>query len=969
MLEDRVLLFTFDDGNRWPSTGTDGGGLVQGDPTTLTWGFVADDPIYGIGPMASSTTPMSLFRTDPVTGVTTSIGLTGVNDLIGLTSDPNGNLYAIDRDTGTSIASRYLYQVDANTGVASKLYALGRQGGFGEGDLTFDAATNTIVAIDSYSHKLYRISLDPQATTRMSEITTLQVSASLDISGLAFRGPQLFGLVTATGSSATDRLVSINTSTGQITDVKTGGLGFHLGGYAGLTYDPSQDVFFIAGTNQPKLLSVNATTFVATPLNAIAVQGTAIPDISGLTFRIGVSNIPGFNGEPSASKLIESLDKQFGVINGGPDLTQRPWFPIFSSAFDRLGQLSGLTFQFEKGDDGSVFSNVPGSNPGLPGTRPDIRIGGHWIDGLGGKLANTFLPDIGDMIIDTADIGALSNSANNFLAFRDMLMHEASHAVGIDHVNSSNAAFLMEPSLDTSFDGPQLDDILALQRGYGDALEKGAGNNTSATATDLGVVDAGAIVRLGTLGSSTTVASTDTDFVSIDGLSDVDFFKFTITDSTQMTLKLTPRGTTYNQGPDTNPATPQSSFNSAAQSDLSLQLLDSNGSTVLQTANAKGLGGTESISGFSLAAGTYFVKVSSATDKVQLYGVDVSTPPVLSVGDPIPVSEGTGGIPKIVQFVVSLNHDTDRLVSVNFTTANHTALAGSDYLSQKGVILFAPGQTTKMISVPVLPDSRYEGNEDFYLNLSNPLNAGIFDGQGLLTIIDDDPIPSVTITDAAVTEGTGRTVNAVFTVILNTISGLPVTVDFSTADGPVGLTGAVGDVDYTTINGGSVTIPAGQTRKTFSVPVIGDALHENTETFLANVALDSTTATNAALVKNQVTGKIIDNDAAPLVRISNVTVNEGDDAVFTVKLSAPSGLDVTVSYATANLTAIAGSNFTSLPLTTITITAGNTTAYITVKTINDTIKEPTKQFQLRLSGAVNALFGNASGLGIILDIN
>ena len=152
---------------------------------------------------------------------------------------------------------------------------------------------------------------------------------------------------------------------------------------------------------------------------------------------------------------------------------------------------------------------------------------------------------------------------------------------------------------------------------------------------------------------------------------------------------------------------------------------------------------------------------------------------------------------------------------------------------------------------------------------------------------------------------------------------------------------------------------------TFSVPILGDALHENTETFFVNLASNS--STNATLAKTQVTGKIIDNDAAPLVTISNVTVGEGDDAVFIVKLSAPSGLDVKFSYATANLTAIAGSDYNSLPLTTFTIVAGDTTAIITVKTLNDTIKEPTKQFQLRLSGAVNALFGNATALGTILD--
>ena len=218
----------------------------------------------------------------------------------------------------------------------------------------------------------------------------------------------------------------------------------------------------------------------------------------------------------------------------------------------------------------------------------------------------------------------------------------------IKYVESSNAAFLMEPTINTSFDGPQLDDLLALQRNYGDVLEESGGNNTSATASDLGSISVSHTVRRGTLGNTTVVSATATDFISIDDESDVDFFEFTVPDNTAVSLTLTPRGTTYQQGPQSGT---QTSFNAAAQNDLTLQLRSTNGSTILQSANATGVGGTELISNFTLSAGgTYFVRVSGATtNTIQLYGLDVSitstvVPEIQLLDGTTDIADGTGSV-------------------------------------------------------------------------------------------------------------------------------------------------------------------------------------------------------------------------------------------------------------------------------------------------------------------------------------
>ena len=332
----------------------------------------------------------------------------------------------------------------------------------------------------------------------------------------------------------------------------------------------------------------------------------------------------------AANNLRAFMDTNFGAGGGGADLTQRPWFPIFQQSLDRLGATSGLTYVYLAADDGTQMNG----NPGIANVRADVRIMGKNVDGSAGSniLAYNYFPNFGDMIIDTSNTAFFAQPGNNFRAMRNVLMHEFGHGVGIDHVIADDSNALMEPFIDTSFDGVQLDDILALQRLYGDAKEKlnsGVGGNTFGTAIDLGTIAPGSAASVGTLGDATVVAGNATDFVSIDDEADIDFYKFTVNAAGAVSLTLTPRGTTYTQAaqPDEGqPANPQVAFNAKSQSDLTLTLFDTNGTTVLQTANLTGLGANEVITSFNLSnPGTYFARVTGATtNKVQLYGLNIS---------------------------------------------------------------------------------------------------------------------------------------------------------------------------------------------------------------------------------------------------------------------------------------------------------------------------------------------------------
>mgnify|MGYP001346253158 FL=1 len=90
-------------------------------------------------------------------------------------------------------------------------------------------------------------------------------------------------------------------------------------------------------------------------------------------------------------------------------------------------------------------------------------------------------------------------------------------------------------------------------------------------------------------------------------------------------------------------------------------------------------------------------------------------------------------------FTVALGAPSGQLVTVEFATADATALAGIDYLAQGGVLTFTPGTTTRLVTVPVITSGAYSPNEKFALNLSNPFHAEFGDPQGIATIIFADP--------------------------------------------------------------------------------------------------------------------------------------------------------------------------------------------------------------------------------------
>ena len=282
-----------------------------------------------------------------------------------------------------------------------------------------------------------------------------------------------------------------------------------------------------------------------------------------------------------------------------------------------------------------------------------------------------------------------------------------------------------------------------------------------------------------------------------------------------------------------------------------------------------------------------------------------------------------------------------------------------DYQAASGTLTFAPGETSKTITVLVNGDRLGEPNETFVVNLSAPTNATIADDQGVGTILDDEP--RVSINDVTVTEGNAGTVNATFTVSLSVAYDVAVTVHYQTANGS-----ATAGSDYAAASG-DVIIAAGQTTKTFTVAVIGDRSAEPTENFVVNLSA----ATNGLIVDSQGVGTILDDE--PRISISDVTKAEGKRGqttlfTFTVTLSAAYDQAVTMSFRTVNGTATTGDCDYIAKTGTLTFAPGETTKTITIEVKGDSKREADEYFYLDLFGnSGNSLFTKSRGLGTILN--
>lgn len=228
-------------------------------------------------------------------------------------------------------------------------------------------------------------------------------------------------------------------------------------------------------------------------------------------------------------------------------------------------------------------------------------------------------------------------------------------------------------------------------------------------------------------------------------------------------------------------------------------------------------------------------------------------------------------------------------------------------------------------------------------------------------------LPTLAIdSPTSVEEGSG---DITFTVTLSVLASEDVTVAYTTSDGT-----ALAGTNYTNTSG-TLTITAGQTTGTITVPVLNPSGYHGTKQFTVTISNADHNGTTLTITQSTGTGTILDNESAPspvTVSVNSPSaVEEGTGNItFTITLSEVASHDVTVDYATSNGTAISGTNYTSASGTK-TITQGTTTGTVVVTVLNPSGYHGSTTFSLTLSNAASngssLIITTAVGTGTIND--
>jgi CSLREA domain-containing protein len=329
------------------------------------------------------------------------------------------------------------------------------------------------------------------------------------------------------------------------------------------------------------------------------------------------------------------------------------------------------------------------------------------------------------------------------------------------------------------------------------------------------------------------------------------------------------------------------------------------------------------------------------------------TPPTLSINDVTQFADPVS--PTNFIFTVTRSGDLSGASTVQFATADGTAtLAESDYIANSGTLTFNVGDGTRIVTVQVNPNSAFEANEVFFVNLSNATGARISKAQGVGTIQSR----AISINDVTVTEpASGSTANAAFTVRLSAASTQAVTVDFFTADGT-----ATAPADYQSASG-TLTFPAGVTTRTINVPINGDTAPEADETHFSETFFVNLANPNGATIsKAQGVGTINRGDVTSVFQFSSptATINENanpDSVTLTVTRTGDTSATASVLFETSDGTASQKNKYT-FDSGTLQFGPGDTQKTFTVLLTNEALVEGNETFTVTLS---NPSAGSAIG--------
>ena len=399
---------------------------------------------------------------------------------------------------------------------------------------------------------------------------------------------------------------------------------------------------------------------------------------------------------------------------------------------------------------------------------------------------------------------------------------------------------------------------------------------------------------------------------------------------------------------------------------------------------SNGLGGTPARAGYSAGNGVEYFELPQSGNQADLLALEsasnIGTPGtfVFSVRNGVPsvgvtvgdasAVEDDGDDPRYVSIPVFLTEPSSSTLTVHYTTANGTALAGQDYVAQSGILTFAPGVTQQNILVDIAGDAIVEGDETFTVTLSDPSDgASILDGSATGTIVDDDASLSIAAANADAAEGNAGTTALTFTVTRIGETSRPATANW-TVSGP-----AVDGADFAggTLPSGTVTLGIGETSRTITLHVAGDTQFESDESFTVTL---SDPGPGTSLGTASAMGVIRNDDSAPAslsIAATSADKPEGQAGstpfTFTVTRTGDRSGAASAHWAVAGA-AVTGADFTggTLPSGTVIFAAEETSKIISINVAGDTVVEANEAFSVVLSSpSAGVILDTASASGII----
>ena len=312
-----------------------------------------------------------------------------------------------------------------------------------------------------------------------------------------------------------------------------------------------------------------------------------------------------------------------------------------------------------------------------------------------------------------------------------------------------------------------------------------------------------------------------------------------------------------------------------------------------------------------------------------------------------------------IGFRVTLDPAADGTVTVDYATADGTATAGADYDDTSGTLTFAPGETAKTVSVPLIDDTVEDDGETFTLTLSNAVGAFLGDGEATGTILNTESPPEPDALTASFTDvPSAHTGSGTFTFRI--LFSEDIGISYKTLrDESVSATGGARVTKARRVNG----------RKDLweiTVEPEGDA--DVTVTLASGRACGTAGAVctrtgDPRPLANSPSATVI---GPPGLAVADAEAREGtDDTIaFEVTLSRAASGTVRVDYATSDGSAQAGADYTAQS-GTLTFATGETAKTIGVAVLDDAVDEGEETFTLTLSSPSGAVIADGSATGTI----